>query len=114
MQNQNYQEKPIYECVKPSDGTWKNQHKNSRVTPPIFDALAQSSPSETDSQKPKKFLTVPLAEQMDRFLADGKSIDPRVDLQNSPGYQGAHPRSSSSEARAPDYQLMVDAWKVNF
>lgn len=30
-------ERPIYECVTPSDGTWKNRHKNARVTPAIPD-----------------------------------------------------------------------------
>ena len=27
-------ERPIYECVKPDDGTWKNRYENSPVTPP--------------------------------------------------------------------------------
>ena len=29
-------EKPIYECVKPADGSWKNRHRNARVTIPII------------------------------------------------------------------------------
>lgn len=31
-------ERPVYECVKPSDGSWKNRHRNARVTPPALDS----------------------------------------------------------------------------
>lgn len=32
------QERPIYECMHPHDGSWKNKYKNARVTPPIPDS----------------------------------------------------------------------------
>jgi len=41
-----YEPRPIYELVAPSDGTWKNRHRNARVTPPTPD-YAQTSPSRT-------------------------------------------------------------------
>ena len=36
-------ERPIYECVRPTDGSWKNRHRNARVTPPIDDSIMHSN-----------------------------------------------------------------------
>jgi len=55
------QEKPLYECVSPSDGSWRNRHRNARVTPPIpdipqrdflFDVPIPGHPSLASPDKP--------------------------------------------------------------
>ena len=38
LATQTISERPIYECVAPSNGTWENKYKNARVTPPIPDS----------------------------------------------------------------------------
>ena len=61
--NINYQEKPVYELVAPSDGTWINRWRNRRVTPPTPDA-----PRISDNAHQNR-MTVSMDEQIENTLA---------------------------------------------